>query len=163
MHVFGVEEGESSEPFTCVEDPAALLVRSKDLVWLAIVEIYDIKQGGKPVDRLPARLLTEPNIRVTVQICHLRARAIPDDKGDWEWYKGFEKVSLEVEGCWLQLLNPEVIYPSQGQQEALPRYAFNSSELVAIACLLYGKFCSDADRFPSCAWTDRFPYRTQDG
>jgi hypothetical protein len=63
---FGVSPGDSPEPFCGVQDPAALLVRSKDLIWLAVVEIYGIKQSGISVARLPTRLLGEPNIHITV-------------------------------------------------------------------------------------------------
>ena len=42
------------------------VVRSKDLIWLAVVEIYRIKQSGISVARLPTRLLGEPNIHITV-------------------------------------------------------------------------------------------------
>jgi hypothetical protein len=45
-----------------MQDPAAFLVRSKDLIWLAIGEIIMIKQENSTVDALLVRLLTEPNI-----------------------------------------------------------------------------------------------------
>ena len=118
----------SPEPFCAVQDPAALLVRSKDLIWLAVVEIYRIKQSGISVARLPMRLLGEPNIRITVRITRLSQRANPNDDGDWEWFGSFEKTTMDVEGRWLQLhFRDEVIVPG---------YGFHSAELVAVASLL---------------------------
>jgi hypothetical protein len=64
----GVSPGDSPEPFFCVQDPAALLVHSKEMIWLAVVEIYGIKQSRISVARLLARLLGEPNICITVRI-----------------------------------------------------------------------------------------------
>lgn len=57
---FGVSPGDSPEPFFRVEDPAALLLRSKDLIWLAVVEIYGIKQGGISLARLLTKLWASP-------------------------------------------------------------------------------------------------------
>jgi hypothetical protein len=159
---FGVTPGDSPEPFFRVEDPAALLVRSKDLIWLAVVEIYGIKQGGISLARLPTRLLGEPNIQITVRITRLAQRATPNDDGDWEWFGSFEKATIDVEGRWLQLLDPAVIRLSR-DEVIIPGYGFHSAELVAIATLLYGNFRSDLDRFPSVPWTDNFPYRLQNG
>jgi hypothetical protein len=159
---FGVTPGDSPEPFCRVEDPAALLVRSKDLIWLAVVQIYGIKQGGISIARLPTRLVGEPNIQITIRITHLAQRPTPNDDGDWEWFGSFEKATIDVEGRWLQLLNPAVIRHSR-DEVIIPGYGFHSAELVAIATLLYGNFRSDLDRFPSVPWTDNFPYRLQNG
>jgi len=76
----------------------ALLVRSKNLIWLAIVEIYGIKQSGVSVARLPTRLLGEPNVCVTVRITRVSQRETPDGDGDWEWFGSFEKTTMDVEG-----------------------------------------------------------------
>jgi hypothetical protein len=75
---FGVTLGDSPEPFFRVEDPTALLIRSKVLIRLAVVEIYGIKQGGISPARLPTRLLDEPNIQITVRITRLAQRATPN-------------------------------------------------------------------------------------
>jgi hypothetical protein len=91
---FGVELG----------DPAALLLHSKDLIWLSIVEVIGIHHDGTEIEALPARLLSEPNVRVMVHIMHL-AGLKDRDEGDWEWTGGFESTTCCVEGRWLQLLD----------------------------------------------------------
>ena len=60
---------------------------------------------------------------------------------------------MDVEGRWLQLLDPAVIQQSCDEL-IIPGYGFHSAELVAIASLLYGNLRSDLDRFPSALWTD---------
>jgi hypothetical protein len=69
---------------------------------------------------------------------------------------------MDVEGRWLQLLDPAIIRHSRNEQFA-PGYGFHSAELVAVASLLYGNLRSDLDRFPSAPWTDSFPYRLSNG
>ena len=159
---FGVSPGDSPEPFFSVQDPGALLVRSKEMIWLAVVEIYGIKQSGNSVTRLPTRLLGEPNIRITVRITCLSQRVTPNGDGDWEWFGSFEKMTTDVEGRWIQLLDPAIIQHSRNEQ-VVPGYGFHSAELVAVASLLYGNLRSDLDRFPSAPWTDSFPYRLPNG
>ena len=43
---------DTEESLVCIEDPTALLVWSKDLIWLAVVQITDIKQSDVSVDCL---------------------------------------------------------------------------------------------------------------
>jgi hypothetical protein len=117
------------------------------------VEIYGIKQSGVSVARLPTRLLGKPNVRVTVCITRVSQRETPDGDGGWEWFGSFEKTTMDVEGRWLQLLDPAVIQQSCDEL-IIPGYGFHSAELVAITSLLYGNLRSDLDRFPSALWTD---------
>lgn len=162
-HLFQYSEDGESEPLTRLEDPAALLVRSKELIWLAVVQIYGIKQNGVFIDYLPTRLITEPHIRLQLKVYRLKARANPDEKGDWEWFGGFEKGTVEVEGRYIQLLNPETIYTTIEERMNAPGYAFNSSELVAFACMMYGNLRLETDRLPTILWSDTFPHRTNSG
>jgi hypothetical protein len=43
---------DTEESLVRIEDPTALLVQSKDLIWLAIAQITDIRQSGVSVDYL---------------------------------------------------------------------------------------------------------------
>ena len=117
---------------TCLEDPVTLLVRSKELIWLAAIQIYGIKQNGVFIDYIPTCLITEPHIQLQLKVYQLKARANPDEKGDWEWFGGFEKGTVEVEGWYIQLLNLETIYTTVEEQMNAPGYAFDSSELFAL-------------------------------
>jgi hypothetical protein len=58
----GNTDDDESNAILRAQDPAAFLVRSKDLIWLAIGEIVTIRQQSMAVDALPVRLLSEPNI-----------------------------------------------------------------------------------------------------
>jgi hypothetical protein len=154
---------DTEESLVRIEDPTALLVRSKDLIWLAVAQITDIKQSGVSVDCLTRRLLTEPNVRVVVRVMRLRPRVIVGPEGDWEWFGWFESSSHEVDGGWLQLLDPDVIKSSRVGREDTLGYVFKSSELLTIALLLFGNFRSEADRFLTVTWSRDFPYRNSAG
>jgi len=157
-HSFQYSEDGELEPLTHLEDPVTLLVCSKELIWLAAVQIYGIKRNGVFIDHIPTRLIMEPHIRLQLKVYRLKERANPDEKGDWEWFGGFEKGTVEVEGQYVQLLNPETIYTTVEERMNAPGYAFNSSELVALACMMYGNLRSETDRLPTISWSDTFPY-----
>jgi hypothetical protein len=144
------------------QDPAAFLVRSKDLIWLAIGEVVTIKQGSFAVDTLPVRLLTEPNIRLTTRIMHL-ATLSGHDQGDWEWTGQFKRSTCDLEGRSIQLLDPTIIRSTRPGRDQMPTYGFQSAELIAIAAVLYGNVRSEIDTLPSVPWCEIFPYRTPDG
>ena len=61
----GSTEGDQTNAILQTQDPTAFLVRSKDLIWLAVGEIVTIRQSGKAVDILPVQTLAEPNIQLT--------------------------------------------------------------------------------------------------
>jgi hypothetical protein len=69
---------------------------------------------------------------------------------------------MDVEGRWLQLLDPAVIQHFR-DEVIVPGYGFHSAELVAVASLLYGNFRLDLDRFPAAPWTKNFPYQLANG
>ena len=48
------------KPIVNIEDPAATLVWSKNLIWLAVVQIMDIRMDHVGVQSLPTRLLGQP-------------------------------------------------------------------------------------------------------
>ncbi|KAF7968709.1 hypothetical protein HWV62_29672 [Athelia sp. TMB] len=158
----GMEIGEAAEPAIHVEDPACLLVRTKDLIWLAITQIVAIKEHGAQIDQLPVRLVAEPHVRFTVRIMQLNARVAEDNEGDWESTGRCDTGSHEVDGQHLQLINPTVLPPTRAGQ-TMPYYSMHSAELINIACLMFGRLQSQADRFPEVRWTDTFPYRAPNG
>jgi hypothetical protein len=158
----GNTDNDESNAVLQTQDPAAFLVRSKDLIWLAIGEIVTIKQQNTAVDVLPVRLLAEPNIHLTMRIMEL-AYLSGNEKGDWEWTGQFTRSTCDVDGHSVQLIDPTVIHSTRPGRDQMPTYCFQSSELLAIAAALYGNTRSDIDTIPSVSWCETFPYRLPNG
>ena len=73
-----------------IKDPAVTLICSKNLIWLAVVQILDIHMDHTGVQILPTWLLSEPNVLIWVQLM-CSAPVLPgheSDAGDWEWTSG---------------------------------------------------------------------------
>jgi hypothetical protein len=153
---------ESPEP--CIEpgDPAALLLCSKDLIWLSIVEVIEIRRDSTEIEALPVRLLSEPNVRATVRSMCLKSLKDCAD-GDWEWTGAFEPVTCHVEGRMLQVVDPSLTHSSRPSKDNMPTYCFHSYELVSIAAVLFGNLRGEIDNLPKVPWTDTFPYRSSAG
>ncbi|KAJ6550561.1 hypothetical protein B0H10DRAFT_2379639 [Mycena sp. CBHHK59/15] len=156
------------EPMVEVEDPAAILVRSNDFTWLAVVVISGITCGTKHVETLPKRLLGEPNVRAKVQIMELVPAHTPprdgSDGGEWEWSGKFITSTgtskfTEVDGSLLQLLDPAVLPASNPSQKGISTYHFKSLELVAIAASMELATRS-MRKLPEIVFSATFPYRT---
>jgi hypothetical protein len=108
------------------------------------------------------RLLTEPNIHITVRV--MRLQGVKDcAEGDWEWTGEFEPTTCHVEGRWLQVLDPGIAYSSRPSKDRMPTYCFHTYELISIASLLFGNLHDEIDNLPNILWTDTFPYRTSAG
>ncbi|KIM80526.1 hypothetical protein PILCRDRAFT_822244 [Piloderma croceum F 1598] len=86
------------EPKINIEDPAATLVRSKHLIWLAIVQIVDIRLDHIGIQSLPTRLLGQPNVQIRVQVMRLAPVRLGEenDYGDWEWTGRFEHLDTKA-------------------------------------------------------------------
>jgi hypothetical protein len=160
-----------TEPCVSILDPAATLVRSKDLIWLALVQIVDLCLDNSGMQTLPTRILGEPNVGLRVQVMSIAPVAQGsknEDGGDWEWTGHFEKLAgststCEISGHRLQLLNPAILSPTCPGNKSPKTYRFSSVETVAIAKLLHEKLRNESDRLPTVPWTTSFPYRTQNG
>ena len=155
---FGSEECDSSEPLTDIQDPAIILVCAHKLIWLAVVEIYKIKKGGVLVDKIALRLLSKPNVRVMVKVLSLKPSNDEDSQGDWHWFVGFEKSTIELPGQSLQLINPDVLPLAPSKNHLIPGFVFQTSELIAIGSAQYSKHADKLDCLLSVSWTDTFPY-----
>jgi hypothetical protein len=158
----GNTDDDESNAILQTQDPAAFLVRSKDLIWLAIGEIVTIRQQSMAVDALPVRLLSEPNIRLTTRIMEL-ACISGNEEGDWEWTGQFTRSTCDIDGHSVQLIDPAVIHSTRLGRDQMPTYCFKSSELIAIAAALYGSTRSDVDTISSVSWSETFPYRLPNG
>ena len=158
-----------AEPHVSIQDPAATLVRSKNLVWLTYVQIVDLRHDNVGAQSLPVLLLAEPNVRVRVQV--MRIAKVPlgceNEDGDWEWTSQFERVSGSTSTCEvgshrLQLVDPVVAVPTCIGNTNLQTYRFSLPEMVAITKILYEKFKNKID-WPNIPWADSFPYCTENG
>jgi hypothetical protein len=107
------------EPKMNIQDPAATLVRSKNLIWLAIVQVVDIWLDYIGLQSLPTRLLGQPNVQIRVQVMRLAPVKVGEENGDgdWEWTGRFEHLTgtnstCEIDSNWIQLLNPATSPPT---------------------------------------------------
>ena len=154
-------------PLLEVEDPAVILVRSNKRVFLAIFQILAIRIDSKTVQSLPAAHLHEPNIRIHGQIMKLSLCDVSHqpDGPDWEWNGAFERRSAfqHAEGQWIDLIDPEVQRASRGRNVGSDTYAFRSTELRAMAAMIYQRISNDVSRLPEIMQTETFPYRSAEG
>lgn len=158
----GNTDEDESNAVLRTQDPAAFLVRSKDLIWLAIGEIVTIRQHGTAIDVLPARLLAEPNVRLTTRIMELACLS-GNEEGDWEWTGQFKRSTCDINGHSVQLINPTIIHSTRPGRDQMPTYCFRSSELLVIAAVLYGNIHSEINTVPCVSWCEIFPYRLLNG
>ena len=153
-----------------VQDPAATLFHSKNLVWLAIIQLADLCLDNTAVQTLLVCLLSEPNVRVFVQVMAIApvVEGSDDENGDWEWTGHFIKLTgqsstCEIDGQWVELLNPAQAPPTRPGVRVKSTYCFHSSELIAIGSLLFGWLSNESDCLPSIPCSSSIPYRTGKG
>ena len=124
-----------------LQDPALTLVQCDNRVYLAVFQILGIRRDGKDVQSLPPLHLVEPNIRIQGQVMKLGLIGQRDGHQgstgdpDWEWNGGFESKGTfrDLEGRFVQQVNPERQPASRGRNVGEETYVFKSSELRAIA------------------------------
>ena len=154
-------------PLLEVEDPAVILVRSNKRIFLALFQILAIRIDSKTVQSLPASHLHEPNVRIHGQVMKLSLCDISHqpDGPDWEWNGAFERRSTfqNAEGQWIDLIDPEVQRASRGRNVGSDTYAFRSTELRAMAAMIYQHISNNVSRLPEIMQTETFPYRSAEG
>lgn len=62
------QEVSPNEPHVAIFDPAAMLVHSKNLIWLAVVQIVDLHVDNSGVLSMPTQLMCNSNVRIKAQI-----------------------------------------------------------------------------------------------
>jgi hypothetical protein len=144
------------------QGPAAFLVCSKDLIWLAIGEIVMIKQQNSAVDTLPVQLLPKPNIQLTAQIMELACLS-GNNQGDCEWTGQYTWSTCDLKGHSIQLLDPTITQSTYPGHDQTPMYCFQSGELISITVLLHGNMCSEVNTLPYIPWCETFPYQIPSG
>lgn len=160
-----IEDDEEGD--LCLLDPALTLVRCEDKVFLSVFQVLSIRQDGTEVQSLPSRFLREPNVFIQGQVIKLAlidGEATPGAP-DWEWNGGFEaRAALrDIEGNWIELVDPLVRPASRGRNTGDDTYVFQTSELRGISALLYERLNPDLHRLPSILTTNSFPYRSETG
>jgi len=151
----------------CVQDPALTLVRCNKKVFLAVFQILGIRVDGKNVQSLPVTHIHEPNVRINGQVMKLGIlnNSHQPDAADWEWNGSFEARATfqNIEGHWVELINPVVQQASRGRNSGQDTYVFRTAELRAIAALLQERIDSDFHRLPGVSQSPSFPYRSVEG
>jgi hypothetical protein len=160
--------GNDAEDRLEVQDPAFTLVHCSRNIFLAVIQVLGIRHDGKEVASVPSCLLREPNIRIHAQIMKLSPIHFQDinhqpESADWEWNGNFETqgVLCDLSGRFIEQVDPQLQPASRGRNVNEETYVFKTSELRAIAAMMYERL--EKESLPKVAITDSFPYRTGNG
>jgi hypothetical protein len=115
-------------------------------------------------------MLHEPNVRARGQIMCLAScdSSHQPDGPDWECTGLFEAGAgnsdlRNIEGLWIDLVDPVLQRRSYGPSLGIPTYAFRTAELRGMAAVLHEKVKGNLHRLPVILPTDTFPYRSNGG
>jgi hypothetical protein len=159
--------GGKSEDTLDVQDPAFVLVQCDKNLFLAVIQVLGIRRDGKEVSSIPSRFLTEPSTRVHGQVMKLCPIDFQTEKGpddpDWEWNGNFEMAGVlrDLYGRFITQVDPQLQQASRGRNKGEDTYVFKTSELRAIAAVMYERLAKES--LPKVTITDSFPYRTENG
>lgn len=165
------EDAEVGQPTLGFDDPAITLMRVDGLLFLAIVQICDIKCAGQSTCSLKVEDLALDNVRVRFEILSLRPIApTPENReANWEWtgrFVSFRASSTrEVEGRAIQPIDPQLVsnlISRTTSRTSASTYQFRTFELRALACELFKAGLSDVV-WAEVPRIDTFPYRTESG
>jgi hypothetical protein len=167
---FDLNSMEYEDSMLATEDPVITLVRCNGQIFLAVIRLLDIRINSALVERLHTRVLHEPNVRVRGQILCLACsdRSHQPNGPNWQFTGLFEagagNSSLRnIEGLWIDVINPVLQQRTQGVELNIPTYAFRTAELRAMAAILLERLKDDLHRLPVIVPTDTFPYRENGG
>ncbi|KAF8874313.1 hypothetical protein CPB84DRAFT_1853644 [Gymnopilus junonius] len=156
------------ENVLCVLDPALTVVRCNNKLFLAAFQVLGIRHNAADVQSLPSNLLGEPNVHIHGQI--MKLSLIHDQRPeqgtpDWEWNGNFEARSAfqDIEGQWVELIDPDVQPASRGRNTGEDTYIFETSDLCGTSAILYERVKDSIHHLPSVAVSDSFPYRSSLG
>ncbi len=127
------EFGQSALGF---DDPALTLLHIHDMLFLAVVQICDIRHNGQSMCSISAELLRSSSVRIRFEVLTLHSITPSTANGDsdWRWSGHVEKLrssgACEVEGRALQPIDPQLVCDAM-QQSASGKstYHFKTSEL----------------------------------
>lgn len=150
-----------------LQDPAITLVACDEKIFLAVVQLVEIKVDGSCVQSVPESVLSEPNTQVSFQIMQLEG-ITPTEQSpslDWEWAKKYEPLPgssprVTVPGRFIEPINPCLIRSSTSDS---PTWSFDTKELCAFARSTFERLRSGANLLPVVPRSATFPYRTGEG
>lgn len=154
------------------DDPAVTLIRCKDRVFMAIVQINGLTWNGERVPSIPLANQHDSAATLTYQIMKLvPMNATGTSESDWCWTQEYEHKSStpshEAPARFVQCINPEVVLSHlientrlQGIQST---YTFKSNELRGIAAGMFQQLANELPNLPQASFTDSFPYRSPSG
>ena len=157
-----VHDSELGAPCLRVGHPAAALVSCEGRVFLALVNVLELKFGGDiNLPELELQYLPDKTARIDFQIL----RVVPAsedidhrDEYDWCWLQGMEAVCHDVPGRLVCTVNPGILIQKPGEMA----YLFSSSSLLVLAAHLRRDLrpC-DISHIPIVKRTPNFPYRLE--
>ena len=155
-----VQDSDLGEPCLQVGNPAAALVRCKENVFLALVNIIGLKFGREnDLQDLKLKYLADKTAKVDFQILHMVPAAQdddPSDEYDWCWSQAMEVVCHDVPGWLICAVNPGIIIHGPGK----PMYLFKSLALLVLAGYLHHHLSPcNINSVPIVKRTLYFPYR----
>ncbi|KAF8874718.1 hypothetical protein CPB84DRAFT_1829332 [Gymnopilus junonius] len=117
--------------------------------------VLGIRHDAADVQSLPSNLLGEPNVHIHGQI--MKLSLIHDQRPeqgtpDWEWNGNFEARSAfrDIEGQWVELIDPDVQPASRGRNTGEDTYIFETSDLCGTS-ILYERVKDSIHHLPSVA------------
>ena len=155
-----VQDSDLGEPCLRVGNPAAALVRCKEKVFLALMNIIGLRFGGETdLQDLELKYLADKTAKVDFQILRMVPAAQdddPSDEYDWCWSQAMEVACHDVPGRLICMVNPGIIIHEPGK----PMYLFKSLALLVLAGYLHRHLSPrNINSVPIVKRTLYFPYR----
>ncbi len=158
-------------PILGFDDPALTLIHVHDLLFLAVVQISDIRLNGQSMCSIPIVDLCLSSVKVRFEVLSLQpiTPSPGNSHADWQWTGRVEKFrgssSCEVEGRGIQPIDPQLICDTVRRQHmaGMSTYQFKTAELRALACELFSNGRSSGVVWPKVSPSQGFPYRIDSG
>jgi hypothetical protein len=154
-------------------DPAATILLSDGLPFLAVVSIHRIQIGPRTVHSLAHSHLTDMDVRIHFQVLHLVSRECQDGEDsesigsrryDWHWDRQFEKFGklvapiYEYPGRLFVPINPDM---SDVADEHTPAgsWLFTTEDLRGLSLLAFEHASKAQTPLMTVPGSSSFPYR----
>lgn len=161
-------QDDSNLTLVAVEDPAVTLVRCNNLVFAAIIQLTGIRLSGNSIPAIHLEQLHEPNVRLRGQIMAMVSCADKDshqpDQPDWEWnglYAPGQDLD-DISGSLVEPINPTLQLASCKELEGSQTITVRTSELRAIAALVFERAHGQLPQLRTVSVSTIFPYTTHD-
>jgi len=93
-------------------------------------------------------------------ISHSQENAHQINKPNWEWNGSLEPraVFRDLEGRFIQQINPDRQHASRGRNMGEGTFVFQSAELCALCAIMYEQLYKETNSLPHAPLSDSFPY-----